>query len=524
MFICPPDVSHDTRVDVDHMTSADVIRWALGQTCASLKNLSPLWASQGLQYYKRLRLWNDLVKSESLEEVVQHIQEPEARTLSELYAPWDPARFSMSSSGHDQSDAMVRELIRVSGDMNCYAGLHEEQERQVSHEAQMEQQVCRPQAVAPVQHRLYKDICQFAQHGVFPNGSSSNHIQPAFEDLHKTSAGKYDLPPDMAPHLYATSDFIRTIEQEGSNLADDFLKPVHWVLSSVDDSKILLLSQYEADKLIPEVRHSKRTTLYAYTPRTSRWMQSFEDLRFLCTGRVKEEDHVTYNRFRWLGLFAGSLYFGTFKDYEDFRHFLGLVTTHTPDCESTNDDFVDERKREEYPWPLHSPFQSNPLPFLGALCDVRSKGHGYLQTHVGFHGSHETKVIIPLLWVDRAQEISSRRTHIFVQSPSDTFHMSLNLLSSLVNRTQHPNYPKMRLAVSSTILTPLLAYNAFAGPAAYGVCQAGCSAVVMACYSAAGFTWGATLGASAPASIIACNGAYGTCQAACAATLLAPTI
>lgn len=61
-----------------------------------------------------------------------------------------------------------------------------------------------------------------------------------------------------------------------------------------------------------------------------------------------------------------------------------------------------------------------------------------------------------------------------------------------------------------------------AGPAGYGVCQAGCSAVVMACYTAAGFTWGATLGATAPATIIGCNTAYGACQAACAAVLLAP--
>lgn len=62
-----------------------------------------------------------------------------------------------------------------------------------------------------------------------------------------------------------------------------------------------------------------------------------------------------------------------------------------------------------------------------------------------------------------------------------------------------------------------------AGPAAYGACQAGCATVVMACYSAAGFTWGATLGASAPASIVACNTAFGSCQAACAGILLAPT-
>ncbi|KAF2024935.1 hypothetical protein EK21DRAFT_77712 [Setomelanomma holmii] len=69
-----------------------------------------------------------------------------------------------------------------------------------------------------------------------------------------------------------------------------------------------------------------------------------------------------------------------------------------------------------------------------------------------------------------------------------------------------------------------LADSGTAGPAAYGICQAGCSAIVMACYSAAGFTWGATMGASAPATILACNAAFGTCQAACAAALLAPTL
>ncbi|KAJ8610761.1 hypothetical protein MRB53_038312 [Persea americana] len=62
-----------------------------------------------------------------------------------------------------------------------------------------------------------------------------------------------------------------------------------------------------------------------------------------------------------------------------------------------------------------------------------------------------------------------------------------------------------------------------AGPATYGLCQAGCSSLVMACYGAAGFTWGATLGATAPATVVACNFAFGTCQASCAAALLSPT-
>jgi hypothetical protein len=78
------------------------------------------------------------------------------------------------------------------------------------------------------------------------------------------------------------------------------------------------------------------------------------------------------------------------------------------------------------------------------------------------------------------------------------------------------------LTATGSILL-LLTTTTSAGPIGYGICQAGCSAVVMACYSAAGFTWGATLGASAPATIVACNAAFGTCQAACAAVLLGPT-
>lgn len=64
---------------------------------------------------------------------------------------------------------------------------------------------------------------------------------------------------------------------------------------------------------------------------------------------------------------------------------------------------------------------------------------------------------------------------------------------------------------------------ATAGPLAYGLCQAGCSSVVVACYAAAGFTFGTVAAAAAPAAITACNAAYGTCQAACAVVALAPT-
>ncbi|CAF0915876.1 unnamed protein product [Rotaria sordida] len=63
-----------------------------------------------------------------------------------------------------------------------------------------------------------------------------------------------------------------------------------------------------------------------------------------------------------------------------------------------------------------------------------------------------------------------------------------------------------------------------AGPVAYGICQAGCAAVVVACYAAAGAVFGTvTAGAATAPAILACNVAFGKCSVACAAIALTPT-
>ncbi|KAI0373460.1 hypothetical protein BV20DRAFT_1033802 [Pilatotrama ljubarskyi] len=63
-----------------------------------------------------------------------------------------------------------------------------------------------------------------------------------------------------------------------------------------------------------------------------------------------------------------------------------------------------------------------------------------------------------------------------------------------------------------------------AGPIAYGICQTGCNAVVVACYAGAGAVFGTiTAGVGTPAAIIACNVALGQCSAACAVVAFTPT-
>ncbi|KAG9220390.1 hypothetical protein CCMSSC00406_0006655 [Pleurotus cornucopiae] len=80
-----------------------------------------------------------------------------------------------------------------------------------------------------------------------------------------------------------------------------------------------------------------------------------------------------------------------------------------------------------------------------------------------------------------------------------------------------------KLAPVSLVLAALSRVEA--GPIAYGLCQTGCNTVTVACYAAAGFTFGTVIAAPAtPAVLLACNAALGVCSATCATVaLFAPT-
>lgn len=75
-----------------------------------------------------------------------------------------------------------------------------------------------------------------------------------------------------------------------------------------------------------------------------------------------------------------------------------------------------------------------------------------------------------------------------------------------------------------TIIVALpLAIAIIAGPNAYSICQAGCSAVLAACYSAAGARVGTVYGSAVPVPIADCNAAFWACNAMCAAITLSST-
>src|SRR5260221_3682396 len=66
------------------------------------------------------------------------------------------------------------------------------------------------------------------------------------------------------------------------------------------------------------------------------------------------------------------------------------------------------------------------------------------------------------------------------------------------------------------LIAAITATPALVSPFTYGTCQTGCHIVMVACYSAAGFTFGTVAAPAVPAAILGCNSALGTCSASCA--------
>lgn len=389
LFFIPPEVRHGMRVNFGLLDSFSVIQWTLTQTCDTLESLRPLWASQGLQHYKRDRLWNMLTEgSTSAQDVVARIEEAEAQTLSELYDPSQMPGTSTLDEYIDPSEPKVRELLVESLASVGIAGgptLHEEQERQITHEVEREQQIYRPPKQKPLSHHVHEDIRYFVKYGQFPdNGTSAASL--AFDGLRKTSVGQFDIPPSLGARLYASEDFVKTVKRAKATVDDQFLKPVHWVLSNSHNDDLLILSQHEANELLPDIRVSPTTKLHVYAPKTTKTMCSFDNLAFLTAGEARTDRSWSREIIQGLSLFSGSLYFEDFSAYEYFRNFLGLVTGvcgDIPEGRVSNEGFVDEETRRLIGWPTLSPFERNPLPFLRTLLNLRSKGHGFSQTHVG---------------------------------------------------------------------------------------------------------------------------------------------
>jgi hypothetical protein len=381
MFFAPPDIDQKIRCsasNADEVHSLDILRWAMLETHAGLKNNITYWAQQGLEYKSRMDSWSQFSEHTTHEELLDRWLQREAKTLDEMYGLMPVG--GLHPAFQDQE---LRKRCLSLGVSSFRQELDEEQERELALEVEQEQQIERPRPTIPAKHSLHPDVCHLVESGVLAENSLT--FRPAFPN---SDVGQYV----WSNRLFVTRDFTITIESHSntSYTFDDYMRPVHWILSTAHGF-LVILSPFEVNELLPRIRTSTKVFLHIYTPRITEAMKSSEDFNFFTLPspprstrsqtaqppRTLVSERKAVNQ---LNLFAGQLYLRNYQTYLDLCEFLGVICGK-PEEQPQGvmvqlDGFMRADIRQL------SPFKDSPLPYLKMLVGFRRKGQSFKATDI----------------------------------------------------------------------------------------------------------------------------------------------
>ena len=365
---------------------ADVLSWCIQNTWLHTRKCVPLWATQGVRHYRRRALCATV---SGVPNVPAEILEPEAQNLVQRYGfggqnlelnmLLNSASDDRFASYEHQLEA-IRSKCREFG-LTSFSGsaLYEEQERELQPENEREQQVERPPALPPAIHSLHSDVMNFVLKGILNRFSSA--FQPAFKTMAKTGASKNFEQKAWPQDLLVTSDFAQTIMSPPDHDTDDFLRPVHWIVSGryYNQVSCVVMSPFEVNQLLPLIRKHKKVTLHVYSPRLSLSNHSLEELSFCAIPPVTSK-WVAPSLVPQINLFAGQLYLQSYQEYVTLCRFLGL-SSHPPDerVRVACDGFVfpSHRRLLDPSMARNCRFQQSPVAFLKVVMAMRRKGQSF---------------------------------------------------------------------------------------------------------------------------------------------------
>jgi hypothetical protein len=381
-----------TRKDEPSEVSlSDVLRWTIHETHLDIRRSLPLWAKQGINFFRQSTLWNDLENSgQSSSAVASQFLEPEARSLESRYRPCQPGKVYRENLVIDRPELRLidhrLQHCLCCGDIGDV--LEEEQERELSPEMQEERQIQKPGPAIPSKHLLHPDVLAFATTGSAVETSVA--YQSAFTCLKRFSAASiFDIRElNGSGILYATEDFARTVEPApGSHFDDSYLRSVQWILvSSVPKEHgsvpAMVISPFEAQQLMSKLRKDSPTALYIFKPHWNTGLPVLNRLDFFHFPPSKTTQRLWPESMAQLNIFAGSSCFGTFQEYVDTCAFLRLTHEETKEgVVTSNDGFIlaDERNPSNT---ARSPHRS-PVTFVQALLHTRAHHRDLAKSHMG---------------------------------------------------------------------------------------------------------------------------------------------
>ncbi|KAK6338590.1 hypothetical protein TWF730_002651 [Orbilia blumenaviensis] len=396
VFLAPPDtytgVQKSAKKQPDEpINTFDVLHWTMLESCRQIQDGFSIWADQGFQYLTKKGGWERYRENGRKDQLRENIIEKEARPLIDMYGIGSLVnRFSQGLTPPDNSEAIFQRLDQFGASPSHHISVQEEQEREVDQEQEVEVTIERPGPARPRQHSLHPAVVSLAASGIF--NKSSDAFSLAYNQYERTSARSLLEREAWTPNLFATVDFMNTVELENSGRMGDYLRPVRWILSTRDRSNLILLSPYEANQLVPLIRKTKSCTLHCYAPRVAKAMPTFEFLDFCPIPSLPKAPlyrRPSLNIRIALNTFAGQLFFQDDQYYLEFCKHLGVYYGEIgSNLERNIDGWVSQKTRQALNFEKEgedsiSKFSRSPLPFLIEIIKMRRKGQEFLLTHLG---------------------------------------------------------------------------------------------------------------------------------------------
>ncbi|KAF2423513.1 hypothetical protein EJ08DRAFT_652773, partial [Tothia fuscella] len=413
-FFGPPEVhaillNDQTGETID---SFDVLRFTMEETCREMDRLRSLWILNGINYCHRSLLLDQFMASpKGLEErsrdephhikFLAAITEPDNGRLSDIYgAVSDVSDVPNKLKGirkHEYHRRLSEAWKTIDTRLVGKANLSTEQEREMAVELQVELYVESPPMAVPYDHANNVEVEHYVKTGLVSTTrsrrSADTTIQGAFETFRRTSMERtLTIPINWSDELLASQDFILTVEIPTSGVRDSFLRSVLWVLESITAKTLMVISGYEANKFLPQIRESENVRLHIFSPRVSSAGQDLATLKFFSISGQSttslEEQPLDPKIIEQLNLFAGSLYLNDLNSYKQLCDFLGLITTTPPynsheEFSIGSDGFANEFARQAMTWAHPCPFKVSPIPFIKAVLSMRMRGQSFDRTHLG---------------------------------------------------------------------------------------------------------------------------------------------
>ncbi|KIW82284.1 hypothetical protein Z517_05311 [Fonsecaea pedrosoi CBS 271.37] len=313
----------------------DVLCWAITETWADTRRSIPLWALQGRRFEHQRQLWATAGTEEEVmsRRHAERFLEEEAQTLEDRYRPSianDTPAFMQAN--HNINLRRIEDRCREFHTLeHSTATLREEQERELSPEIVQEREVQRPAPAEPALHRIHADVKAFVMNGAIKN--RSNAFKPAFETLRQTSAASHLDLSQFPCGILTTVDFASTVQSLGqSSLLDSYQRPVQWILTSIGDGRdnnikhVVIISPYEAQMLLTDIRSSTRVTLHLYAPRPNLGIRPIDGLDLYRVTAMLTPSTLSRQYVYQLNLFAGQLYLDSFQEYVEVCTLLGVAS------------------------------------------------------------------------------------------------------------------------------------------------------------------------------------------------------